>query len=511
MSRPDPLPLVAFVVPLALYVATAAPTVYHLDSAELTTAAATGGLMRATGYPLYLVLGRLWCQLPLGDAGYRMNLLSAVCGALTLVLAARVLRRLGAGPWAIFGALGLLATARFFWSLSLIAEVYTLHTALVAAVLLALLHWAERPTPRRLGLATLVVGLALGNHMATVLLAPACLVYVLATAPRAALAPRSLLWAAGGLAAGLAVYLYLPWTYSGEPAFNYAGAYDDTGRFVPVDLTTWRGVAWLVSGRSFADRMAAYDAAAILAETARFGAELGRAFLGVGLGPALVGIWALLRRDARLGSALLLMFVAHAGFYINYGVSDKDTMFLPAYLIWAIWLGVGYQWLLDWVGAPAAGAPADGAPADGAPAAGAPAHGRESAAGTSTLRAWMLVSVILAAVWNGPLVDLSDDRSARERGEAILRRVEPDALVAGWWDTVPVVEYLQLVEGRRPDVRALNRFLISNEDLERLVTRELERRPVYVDVPPEDLPEIEAEPAGMLFRLRAGRNKPDAP
>ena len=28
----------------------------------------------------------------------------------------------------------------------------------------------------------------------------------------------------------------------------------------------------------------------------------------------------------------------------------------------------------------------------------------------------------------------------------------------GWWDSIPVVEYLQLVEGERPDVTAINRF-----------------------------------------------------
>jgi hypothetical protein len=48
--------LAAFALPLLVYVLTLAPTIYNLDSAELTTAAATGGLVRATGYPVYLML-----------------------------------------------------------------------------------------------------------------------------------------------------------------------------------------------------------------------------------------------------------------------------------------------------------------------------------------------------------------------------------------------------------------------------------------------------------------------
>ena len=76
--------LLAFLAPLLLYRATMAPTLYNLDSAEFTTAAYTGGLVRATGYPLYLAVGRIWSRIPIGDVGFRMNLLSAVCGALTL-------------------------------------------------------------------------------------------------------------------------------------------------------------------------------------------------------------------------------------------------------------------------------------------------------------------------------------------------------------------------------------------------------------------------------------------
>ena len=68
----------SFVVPLCLYLLTLAPTIYNLDSAELTTAVASNGIIRATGYPLYLFLGRIWINLvPVGDMGYRMNLFSA--------------------------------------------------------------------------------------------------------------------------------------------------------------------------------------------------------------------------------------------------------------------------------------------------------------------------------------------------------------------------------------------------------------------------------------------------
>lgn len=473
--------LLAFILPFVIYLMTAAPTVFNLDSAELSTAAATGGILRATGYPLYLLLGRVWSQLPLGDVGWRMNLLSVACGALTIYLGHRLLRRLGVGPWAAAGALGLLAASRFFWAMSLIAEVYTLHTALVAGILLSLLRWQESPTPARLGIATFIVGLASGNHVATVLLAPGCLVFVLGTAGRAALRWRSLAAAAAGLVAGLSIYLYLPLLYLAHPAFNYAGHYDSTGAFVPVDLTTASGIWWVASGRVFAGQMLAYSGTELLVEFGHFVAELWRTFLVVGVGPGLVGAVLLVRRRSSTGLALILMFAITVGFYVDYRVVDKDTMFLGAYLIFALWVGIGYQWLEDLL-----------------------ERSGHSGVGRTALRIVMVAGVIAAVAWNGPRLDLSADWSARERGEAILAELEPNALFAGFWDSVPIVEYLQMVEGRRPDVSAINRFLISDEDLLDLLLRQQGRRPLYLDGPAgPGLPGVRVVLVGTVFRVIA--------
>lgn len=477
--------MLAFGWPFLLYLLTLAPTIYNLDSAELTTAAATGGIVRATGYPLYLMLGHLWSWLPVGDVGYRLNLFSAFNGALTIALAERILRRLQVGPWATFGALGLLACAPYFWALSLIAEVYTLHTALMATLILLLLGWAKQPTPLRLAGLALVVGLSFGHHAATVLLLPGCAWYVLTTAPRQALAPRALLLAAVALLVGLSVYLYLPWRYSTQPAFNYAGQYDAAGLFNPVDLQTPAGLWWLVSGRAFAGEMLAYQGLDLVREVAHFGVQLWQAFFAIGLGPGLLGLVLLIRRDWRLGGMLLLMFSFSAGFYIDYRVVDKDTMFLPAYLIWAVWVGVGYQWVLDWLG-----------------------QVREQEPGLVRLEGGLLRlvlagSVLLVLAWNWPLVDQSGDWSSRQRGETILRQAAPNALILDWWDTVPVIEYLQLVEGQRPDVQAINRFLIGPAEMRQLIRQEIENRPIYIDHPPADLRHlIKAEPVGTLYRLR---------
>lgn len=482
LSGVDWRSLGAICLPMIVYSLTLAPTIYNLDSAELTTAAYTGGLMRATGYPLYLSLGMVWSHLPIGDVGFRMNLLSAICGALTILLADRILRRWKVGAWASLGGLGLLAFSPFFWGLSLVAEVYTLHTAIMAGFILALLRWSDTPTPQRLFWVGLLAGLGLSHHAAMVLLAPASLVFVLVAHPRKLISPKMMMAALGGMLLGLTPYLYLPLRYLAHPAFNYAGMYDPKLNFQPVDLTTWDGFSWLVTGRAFAGVMMAYRGAALWHEVQAFLVQLGQAFIAVGIGPGLVGILILGRKNWKEALLLMGMFVFSAGFYINYRVMDKETMYLPAYLIWSLWVGLGTQYLFDWLRETTAD--------------------RVHQISRLVLQALIAASVILALAWNWRIVDLSGDWSTRQRGEAILKQAEAGGLIFGWWDTVPVVQYLQLVEGKRPDLRAINRFLVDPKDLAYAINEEVKIRPVYIDSLPQELSStLVAKPAGPIYRL----------
>ncbi len=87
----------------ALYAFTLTPGVPPTDSGELALAAWLPGVAHAPGFPLYVLIGWLWTHLlPFGRVIWRLNLLSAACGALavglTYALALRTLRRPTQGP-----------------------------------------------------------------------------------------------------------------------------------------------------------------------------------------------------------------------------------------------------------------------------------------------------------------------------------------------------------------------------------------------------------------------------
>ena len=97
-----------FVVFSLAYLVTAAPDILPADAGEFQLAAALLGVAHPPGYPLYTLLGHLFIRLiPWGTPAYRLNLLSGLLAAGTLVLMARATRvwarRLGASPLATMG------------------------------------------------------------------------------------------------------------------------------------------------------------------------------------------------------------------------------------------------------------------------------------------------------------------------------------------------------------------------------------------------------------------------
>lgn len=458
---------VSFVLPFVVYLLTLAPTIYNLDSAELTTAAATLGLTRSTGYPLYVLLGKLWSFVPVGDVGYRMNLLSAIFGALTIHLADRVLLRWKIHWTAAVGGLGLLAVSPYFWGLSSIAEVYTLHTALMAGIMLSLQRWDEQPTPRRLACVAACVGLSLVHHAASVLLIPGTLLFLLISYPDRWRKPAYFAPAVAVGMLALSLFFYLPLRSGANPTFHYAGFYDSKAVFHAFDLADGKTLFWFVSGQPFSGLMFAYTFPELAYQLQAVGKELVRAFFVIGIGPGFAGFYFLFQRNRKMGLLLLLWFFFISGFYGNYRAVDKATMYLPLYLVWAISASVCYDQFLKWLDSPIQ---------------------QKHPGPLRSLQGFVLLTVLAAFLWNWPLVDQSDQWKVRISGEQRLTQLPANAAVIGYWDTIPVMEYLQKVEGMRPDVLLINRFLIPNEVFPELIDHLYSKKAVFVAYRANNLP-----------------------
>jgi hypothetical protein len=95
-------PLIAVVVMLVaavVYVRTAARDLVVGDSVEFATIALNGGVAHPPGYPLLMILGRLFSYLPFGTPVFRVNLVSVVAGVATAGLVVLIARRSRVSSW----------------------------------------------------------------------------------------------------------------------------------------------------------------------------------------------------------------------------------------------------------------------------------------------------------------------------------------------------------------------------------------------------------------------------
>ena len=407
-------PLALALLAGALFWRTLAPAVGPADTFEFQVNVLRLGISHGSGYPLYILLARLFSWLPVGGtAAYRINLSAAAFGAGAVAAAYFVARRLGARPGAAGLAALALATTAAFWQRAVEAEVYTLHVLLFGMLLGGLLALpagaAGAPQLRWLAL---LFGLALTNHLTTGVLLPALLAGVWLQSRRA-VAARVWLQCLGLLLCGLGVYLYLPLRW---PALNngevlglqqfmgfFTGA-EAHGALRPLQAITEPG-RYLIVGRKALDQYG--WAGALLAA---------------------LGFVNLLRNNFRAALITLLAWGGVAAFALSFYVPDPDysAFLLPAHFVQALWMALGVTAITRvraWAAWP-----------------------------QLTLAAFALLP--LSGLWrNFALADQSADwRADRQARSTLALPLRQGAAILADSERMPPLFYLQVAEHVRPDL-----------------------------------------------------------
>ena len=442
-----------------LYVRTCAPSLLFGDSGEFQFVPYILGIAHPTGYPLYVMLGWLWSHLlPLGNVAYRMNLFSSFWAALTVGISFLLIRsfttrtvggrdrvpaRVAAGI-----ASATFAVSQTFWGQAVIAEVYTLHAFLVVLVLLLFLHWTQAPLRRgRIIALAFTFGLALTHHRTILALLPGMLVCFLLLRPgreqgvSVALSRAHVLWREGligvtCLLAPLLLYLYLPLR---APDVPYTTISLSQEQQLVLYENTVRGLLDHITGAVFAEnlRLGLDVWSTVPGWTTHLAlvVELLRGqFSLVGIGLALVGLAQMVwMRQWPWLSLTALSYVAGVLFNILYAIGDIEVLYIPSYLLVALWMGLGLVTLSKMV------------------------------ARVSTYRIGygVLLFGVALPVWlfiqHLPQVDRSSDTAAEAMWRPILERPIPSdaVLISNDRDEMMPLWYYQYVEGRRRDLLGL--------------------------------------------------------
>jgi tetratricopeptide (TPR) repeat protein len=183
---------VAFLFSFIIYLSTIAPSVSFWDCGEFITCSYILGIPHPPGAPFYLLIGRIFTMLPLAaDIALRVNIISALTSALTVMLTFLIIVRL-VKQWRgepknledilILTASGLIGAMAFaftdsFWFNAVEAEVYAISMFFTSFIFWLILVWlekAEEPgSERYLLFIAYMIGLAIGVHLEMILVLPA--------------------------------------------------------------------------------------------------------------------------------------------------------------------------------------------------------------------------------------------------------------------------------------------------------------------------------------------------
>lgn len=329
-----------------LYRATLLPGLDFGDSASFQVVVGSPIVSTRDGYPLYFAIAGALFRVIGGDPAHALNLITAIesaaaCGMLTLLAA----RLSGSRLAALAGAL-LFAGSYTFWSQAVIAEVYGLHMLLVSLVIWLLLRWEARPTLARLSLFFAVFALGFGNHLAMILLAPACLLFLLVAAPhgwRSMLRPRVVSMAVVLAAAGALQY-----------AWNLRTLW--FAAMPPEGLLSAIGAGWFdITKADWRETMVMNVPRGLLGDRAMmYLFDLRQQFGWPGVALAAVGLGALCAGRWRHGALVGGVYLVNALFAFSYNVGDAHVFYLPSHLAVALLVAPGLVFLAKLAGHPRA-------------------------------------------------------------------------------------------------------------------------------------------------------------
>lgn len=336
--------LLVLAAALLVYAVTLAPGMLWQDYGLAQYRTVAGDFVGARGlalsHPLYYLVTTAFQGVPIGQPPLRVNLVSALFGALSVANVYLLLRRLtpaisaegGAGRLpAALGAVSL-GVAHTFWKHSVMAETRTLYTAMLTTELL-LLHLclqaaASAAAPRGFAgagrwvvLLLLVNGLSVSNHLLALLDLAVLGLVVLWMAARRQVAIGAVLAGAAAWLAGASIYL---WLVVGEwlsgtplPEVVHSALFGNYARNVLNTQVTFR----------------------LLLESVFY---LGLNFPTPTVLLAVAGLAGLRRFTPRpMAAALGGLLAIHLLWAVRYDIVDRFTYFIPTIVLLSLLIGLG--------------------------------------------------------------------------------------------------------------------------------------------------------------------------
>ncbi|MFH1074605.1 MAG: DUF2723 domain-containing protein [Candidatus Firestonebacteria bacterium] len=325
-----------FIFILFIYLLTLAPTIGFRDSGDMVTASYLLGISHPSGFPLYMLVGKVFSFLPVSEIAFRYNLMSALFGALAVLLVYLSVNRLLKSVFAAAGISLMLAFSVTFWVYSNFAEKYSLYAFFAALLIWLAVNIKEKTIP----LIVFILGLALTHHLALVAFILPVGLLVCFTAGKSYSIKKGLLLSLFFLLP-LLLYLYLPLRASATPL-----KWDTPDTFLKI-----------INHVSAKDYRYAMFSAAPITMFEKVYLHLIKNYINeftvAGLLLILLGLCNMYKENIKAGLFLLGVIGTNTFLFVNYNIVDPQNIaayYFASFVSAAVIMAFGLKWFADNIG-----------------------------------------------------------------------------------------------------------------------------------------------------------------
>lgn len=428
-----------------IYFKTLLPDVDFWDTGEFQTIGYTFDIAHPTGYPLYIILLKIFNTIfPLGNIAFRANLLSTVFASLGLYFLAKTIQLITKNLILSTFIPIILGTNPFLWSIAIRADPHTLHFLLVSLfIYLDCLIIVKKKYKLILAL-SIIFGLSVTNHLLSIFLLPSFIItlIIIKIPPKnkaLSLFVPSIFF--------LLFYLTIPIIYHSKGSFT-----------IDYNLNDTKNLIRYILGQDF-------NPQGFLKINNQFFLNLKDSFelLNKNLGTIVIltsnlGLLILIVKE-RFGLILLPLFLFNLSFSANYHNAIIERYYITN--ITLLYLSLAY--LLGII------------------------INKTGSIIRKTQKVWIFAINFLIGIFlitlievsisqNYAKIDQSKNHSARRWATSVLENLEPNAVIFSWWSYSTPLWYLQKVEKIRPDILIINDSQNKWEEKAKEFTK---IRPVY--------------------------------
>ncbi|MDA3863838.1 MAG: DUF2723 domain-containing protein [Deltaproteobacteria bacterium] len=320
----------SWLIPFFIYLYSLPPGVTWGDSPELANAVITWGVPHPSGYPLFVILGKLFSWLTFSSPVTGLNLMSAVFEAGAIFWLFLIVHYLTRKNWITLLALLFFCFSRIWWQHGRIIEVYALNNFILGGIFYFAIRWISQEKYKDLYLFALFIGLGFSNHLTTSLFFPSAISLLFLTDYKKILKIRVLGYIFLIIFSLQLLYLYLPLSanYSQAIAWNQPDNLSSFFKHVTgSEYSVFRDFSSLSSGiNNF-----------FLCFIIDFGV--------VGVGLALLGFLELFTSKFKVTIFISLFFASSVLYVSIYSVQDIGSYYIFPFYAAAIFSGIGANWL----------------------------------------------------------------------------------------------------------------------------------------------------------------------